>query len=154
MLYLFATWGLMVIIPALSVLIETLVNQPADFVWLVAKWFVFWGVGIRLLTAGIRQVAQPGFTAKSIFKMDNPDAEKLVTEIGFGNLAMGGIATLSLVFPAWAVPAGLIGALYLGLAGVKHVFNANRSGEENTALITDIILGVVVIASTLIVLFR
>lgn len=153
-MYFLITWGLMVIIPAISVIIEGLTQQPADWIWLVAKWFVFWGVGIRLFTAGIRQVAQPSFTAKTIFKMDFSDAEMLVTEIGFGNLAMGGIATLSLLFPAWLVPAGLIGSLYLGLAGLKHIFNTNRTAEESTAMLTDLIIGVIGIGSTLLVLLR
>lgn len=153
-MYFFITWGLMVIIPALSVVIEAMTHPPADWLWLIAKWFIFWGVGIRLFTAGIRQVAQPSFTAKTIFNMDFPDAEKLVTEIGFGNLAMGGIATLSLIFPAWVVPAGLIGSIYLGLAGLKHIFNAHRTAEETTAMVTDLIIGVVGIGSTLLVLFR
>jgi len=153
-MYFFITWGLMVIIPAISVTIEGFSGQLADWLWLVAKWFIFWGVGIRLFTAGIRQMAQPSFTAKTIFRMDFPDAEKLVTEIGYGNLAMGSIATLSLLVPAWVVPAGLVGSIYLGLAGLKHVVNTKRTAEETTAMLTDLIMGVVGIGSTLLVLLR
>lgn len=153
-MYFAMAWGLMLVIPVLSVVIEATMNSAPDLVWLTAKWFVFWGVGIRLLTAGARQVAQPAFTARTIFRMDNPAAEKLVTEIGFGNLAIGLVATLSLVFPAFVVPMALTGGLFLGLAGLKHIRNADRTAEENTALITDLIIGAVGIVTAALLLIR
>lgn len=139
----------MVVIPALFVVGEMVMTQNADLLLLIGKWFVFWGIGIRLLTAGVRQIAQPAFTAKTIFKFDDPGAEKLVTEIGFGNVAMGSIGTLSLLFPGWVLPAAIAGGLYLGLAGLKHVFNRNRNADENTAMITDLIIGAVMIVFVL-----
>lgn len=153
-MYYLITWGLMVVIPAASVLIELLVTPGADLVWLLAKWFVFWGIGIRLLTAGMRQVLQPSFTARSIFKIEDAWAEKLVTEIGFGNLAIGFVATISLLLPAFVVPMGLTGGLFLGLAGLKHIGNANRTAEENTARITDLIIGVLGVGTALLLLLR
>lgn len=153
-MYFAMAWGLMLVIPALSLVIEATMTTAPDLVWLTAKWFVFWGVGIRLLAAGAKQVAQPGFTARTIFRMDNPDAEKLVTEIGFGNLAIGLAAALSLVFPAFVVPMALTGGLFLGLAGLKHIRNAGRTAEENTALITDLIIGAVGIVTAMLLLIR
>lgn len=153
-MYYAIAWGLMLVIPALSVVIEAMMTSSTDLVWLIAKWFVFWGVGIRLLTAGVKQVVQPGFTARTIFRMESPDAEKLVTEIGFGNLAIGLVATLSLAFPAFVVPMALTGGLFLGLAGIKHIGNTGRTGEENTALLTDLIIGVTGICTAVLLLLR
>ena len=153
-MYFLITWGVMVVIPAISVLIEQMVTPGADFLFVVAKWFVFWGIGIRLLTAGLRQTLQPGFTARTIFKIEDPSAEKLVIEIGFGNVAIGLVATLSLLWPAFVVPMGLTGGLFLGLAGLKHINNAGRTAEETTALITDLVIGVIGIGTALLLLFR
>jgi hypothetical protein len=48
-------------------LVEALVTHaPLDLWLLLGRWFVFWAVGVRLLTAGIRQIAQPRFTAETI----------------------------------------------------------------------------------------
>ncbi|MGE8186231.1 DUF6790 family protein [Pseudomonas sp. NPDC086278] len=153
-MYFAMVWGLMLVIPVLSVIIESILTTAPDFVWLIAKWFVFWGIGIRLLIAGVKQVVQPSFTARTIFKMSSPDAEKLVSEIGFGNVALGLVSTLSIVFPAFVTPMALTGGLFLGLAGVKHARNANRSPEETTALITDLIIGVIGISSAVLLLLR
>jgi len=153
-MYYAMVWGLMLVIPALSVIIEAARTGAPDLIWLVAKWFVFWGIGIRLLTAGAKQVAQPSFTARTIFRMDSPDAEKLVTEIGFGNVAIGLVSALSPAFPAFVIPMALTGGLFLGLAGIKHIGNSARTGEESAAMLTDLIIGVVGISSAIVLLVR
>lgn len=142
-MYLAAILGLMVVLPVASILIEWMASDGSDLLFITGKWFVFWAVGIRLLLAGIRQVAQPSFTAAQIFRITDPAAEKLVSEIGFGNLSMGLVAALTLLVPGWLVPAGLAGGLYLALAGIKHLTNSERTREENIAMISD--LGVAVV---------
>lgn len=136
-MYLPMILALMVVLPVVSILIEQISGGGETLPFLVGKWFVFWIVGVRLLLAGVRQVTQPSYTVTKIFRIEDPQAEKLVTEIGFGNLAMGLVGVLTLLEPAWLVPAGITGGLYLGLAGVKHAMNANRSGTENIAMMTD-----------------
>ncbi|MBB3977523.1 hypothetical protein GGQ64_002729 [Rhizobium azooxidifex] len=144
-MYLLMLLALMVVLPIVSILIEQVSGTDASLLFLIGKWFVFWIVGVRLLLAGVRQVMQPSYTATKIFQIKDPEAEKLVTEIGFGNLAMGLVGVLTLLEPAWVVPAGLTGGLYLGLAGVKHAMNADRSRAENIAMATDF-FGAAVIA--------
>ncbi len=144
-MYLLMLLALMVVLPVVSILIEQASGGDATLLFLVGKWFVFWIVGVRLLLAGIRQVAQPSYTATKIFQIEDPQAEKLVTEIGFGNLAMGLVGVLTLLEPAWLVPAGITGGLYLGLDGIKHAMNADRSKAENIAMLTDV-FGAAVIA--------
>jgi hypothetical protein len=54
---------LMLVLPLASLLIET--REPG--LVLVGKWWNFWAIGVRLFTAGLRQVAKPAFTAEVIF---------------------------------------------------------------------------------------
>ena len=60
--------GLMLILPTGSIGFEAAKTAAADLPFLIAKWFVFWSVGVRLTVAGIRQIANPLFTAKDIFQ--------------------------------------------------------------------------------------
>jgi hypothetical protein len=139
-MYLVIVLGLTVVLPTTSILLEMTTSGTTLSLLLVGKWFVFWGVGVRLLLGGIRQVLQPSFTAATIFRIQDPAAEKLVTEIGFGNVSMGLVAALSLLLPNWLVPGGLAGGLYLGLAGLKHIANSERTHAENIAMVTDLLV--------------
>jgi hypothetical protein len=139
-MYLVIILGLTVVLPIASVLLELALSDAAFGLLLIGKWFVFWGVGVRLLLASIRQILQPSFTATAIFRIQDPAAEKLVTEIGFGNVSMGLVAALSLLFPHWLVPSGLTGGLYLGLAGLKHIANGERTGAETIAMVTNLLV--------------
>ena len=143
-MYLVSVLGLTVVLPVVSILLDMALSGSAITLSLVGKWFVFWAVGIRLFLAGIRQVLQPSFTAVTIFKIKDPEAEKLVTEIGFGNLSMGLIGILSLAVPNWLVPSGVAGGLYLGLAGLKHIASKNCTREENIAMVTDLLVALIV----------
>lgn len=128
---------LMGALPIASIVIERLIDN-ADLVLLVGKWFVFWACGIRLLIAGARQVANPAFTADTIFGIADKNAGKIVTELGFANLAIGLVSTASIVRPDWVLPAANVAGLYYGLAGLKHVFSAGRNSIENWATASDL----------------
>ncbi len=134
---------LLFVLPAGSVVIEAFWRGGADLMPLVGKWFVFWGVGVRLFLAGIRQVAQPQFTAVDIFAIKDRAALAIVREIGFGNLAMGTLGLLTLARPAWLIPAAIVGGLYYGLAGVGHLLRGERNFAENAALVSDFFIFVV-----------
>jgi len=138
---------LMFVLPVASIAAEVLwFRDDAGLMLLIGKWFVFWTVGVRLLLAGIRQVVQPRFTAESIFDVKDPAANAVVREIGFGNLAMGTLGLASLAQPAWLVPAAIVGGLYYGLAGAGHVFRSDRNFNEQTALVSDLMIFVVLAA--------
>jgi len=62
-------------------LIDYSLNAP-PFLALLGKWFLFWGAGVRLCIAGIRQLVQPRFTAEEIFGFTGEDAVKVVRELG------------------------------------------------------------------------
>jgi len=133
---------LLLVFPALSVLAEALNVPGADVMWLIGKWFVFWGCGVRLFLAGLMQTFRPEFTARSIFDIDAPAAHAVVREVGFGNLAMGTLGLASLAIPEWVVPAAVVGGLYYGLAGVGHAFRKGNF-KEQVALWSDLAIFVV-----------
>jgi len=110
----------------------------------MGKCFVFWGRGVRLLLAGLMQATRPSFTASAILGVKDPDAEKIVVELGYANIAMGLLGVLSLFISAWIPPAGLAGGLFMGIAGLKHSTNIERNTKENVAMATDLIVFVMV----------
>ena len=143
MMYYAVVVGLMLVLPLVSTIGEAMLGANADIWALALRWFVFWGVGARLGIAGIRQIAQPAFTAKDIFEIDDPKAGKIVQELGFWNFAGGVIGLLSLVYPSWAIPAAVAGGLFYGLAGWQHWRNGHRNANENVAMVSDLFMFVV-----------
>jgi hypothetical protein len=134
------------ILPAGSVFYEhAVLHSAAPLTFLIGKWFTFWAAGVRLFLAGLRQTFLPHITARDIFKLDNAEVFPLVREIGFGNLATGALALLSLAFPAWIVPAALVGGLYYLLAGIGHTRVAHRNTAENFAMLTDFAIAVLLL---------
>jgi hypothetical protein len=105
---------------------------------LIARWWTFWAVGVRLFIAGLRQVVQPRFTAEEIFEIRDAGVLPIVRELGFANLSMGFIALCSLVRLDWTIPAAIVGGLYYGLAGLGHIGQRNKNTKESTAMISDI----------------
>lgn len=139
-MYLVSVIVLLFLAPAVSVLAEaTTATAPVDILGLVGKWMTFWAVGIRLFTAGLRQNLQPEFTARDIFRIDDPKAADLVREIGLANLAMGALGIATYFVPAWLVPAAIVGGLYYGLAGLLHLMRSDRNANETIALVTDLL---------------
>jgi len=127
----------MLIAPLASVLAEVLVSG-GPVAALVLKWFVFWGVGVRLALAGGKQVAQPAFTAQTIFEIADPKAQVIVQELGFANLAFGLLGLLSLVFPAFLEPAAVGGGLFYLLAGITHALRRGKNRTETIAMVSDL----------------
>ena len=95
-MYLAAIVLLMGVLPIVSILIEFFVPHSShDLLFLIGKWFVFWSVGIRLMLAGVRQIANPTFTADAIFGVKEKGALTIVQELGFGNLSIGLLSVAS-----------------------------------------------------------
>ena len=133
----------MLVLPAVSVVVEFVLTQgAAGWLTLIGKWVVFWGVGIRLLVAGLRQVIRPGLTAE-LLGVKDASANVLVRELGFGNLAIGATGALTLTLPNWTLAAAMCGGLFYGFAGLQHVFSKHRTSEENWAMVSDIAIAVV-----------
>lgn len=135
---------LMFVFPLLSVVIEAVANKNhVALVALIGKWFVFWAVGIRLFTAGLRQIAKPGLTSEGILGIKGKEVWQLVRELGFANLAIGLLGIISLWKVEWRLAVALAGGLFLLLAGLEHLPKKHRTFEENVAMYSDLFISLV-----------
>lgn len=131
-------------LPIVSGWIE-LATAGGDLILVFGKWFVFWGVGTRLLVAGIAQLSGRGPTAEILGSDGASKSEKqLVGELGLANTCVGLAGLLALV-PGWALPAGLAGGLYLLAAGLMHVAKPGKNLKEQVATWTDLLVGLAVL---------
>jgi hypothetical protein len=139
--------ALMLVLPLISIAAQILLTDhgatAASNLFIVAKWYVFWAVGVRLSLAGLRQIFQPRYTAETILGLKGAESLFFVRELGFANVSMGSIAALSLIRAAWVPAAALVGALYFGLAGINHCFHQNRNKLQNLAMVSDLFAAVV-----------
>lgn len=138
---LFAVLAFMLVLPLTSTILQVGLHG-VDVIPTALRWFVFWGIGARLTTAAVRQMAQPDVTARHIFAIEDPRAARLVSEIGYGNLSIGLIALASLHFQSWTVPAAVSGALFFGLAGIQHVRNGTMNAAERLAMVSDLLMAI------------
>jgi hypothetical protein len=147
-MYVLIVIALMLALPLISIVAQIFSTdhgalQSASNLVVVAKWYVFWAVGVRLSLAGLRQIIQPRYTAETLLGFKGSDALFFVRELGFANVAMGSVAIASLFAPSWVTPAAMLGAIYYGLAGIIHCFHKNRNRLENVALVSDLFAAVV-----------
>jgi hypothetical protein len=135
----------MFFLPVASILIEHVSNPAEPLIFLAGRWFVFWGVGVRLGLAGLRQFFQPDFTAKEIFHISSRDALPLVRELGVANLATAVVGLLSLKFPNFILPVAISACIFYGVAGIRHVADRERSRNQSIAMVSDIFLAFVLV---------
>ncbi|MDN4612944.1 hypothetical protein P5G50_00650 [Leifsonia sp. F6_8S_P_1B] len=133
-----------VVLPLVSGAVHLLVSGGSPLV-VFGMWWAFWGVGTRLLVAGISQLANPARTTKGILGIDDAGAEQVVHELGYANLSLGAVALFAPFVPGWGILGALPGALYLGLAGLRHVAKRGKGAEEAVATWTDLLVFVVVV---------
>ncbi|HVV94080.1 MAG TPA: DUF6790 family protein [Hyphomicrobiales bacterium] len=143
-MYLGSVVVLLLVAPVAAILVQIFgFGHAADPLFTVLRWFVFWAVGVRLAIAGIRQMANPAFTAETIFRIHDRETFKIVQELGFANVSIGLIGLVSIAERGWVLPAGLAGAVFYGLAGIQHVRNARTTREETIAMVSDLLVFVV-----------
>lgn len=109
----------------------------------LGKWLVFWGIGVRLFTAGVRQIIKPGLTSEGILRISGEKVWILVRELGAANVGIGLAAIASLWKSAWQPPAALAGGLFLGFAGALHAANKHREFAENLAMYSDLFVAAI-----------
>lgn len=152
-MHLLLVFGSMFVLPLLSIAAEATTASGEDPVFLVGKWFVFWAGGVRLLSAGVFQIVRPEFTAKGIFGIRDPKARKIVSELGYANVSIGLLCTITLAVPEWVLPGALVSGMFYALSGARHAFNRARRGRETVAMATDLamvpILGLYILLETL-----
>jgi hypothetical protein len=133
-----------VVLPLVSSVIHLAVAPTSNPLLTIGIWWAFWGVGTRLLVAGISQLSNPTRTSKGILGIDDKGAEQIVHELGFANLSFGLVATVTSLIPSAGILGAVPGALYLLLAGIRHLPKKGKNREEWVATVTDIILPVMV----------
>ncbi len=131
------------VLPLISGSIDLAVGGGHPLV-VYGMWWAFWGVGTRLTVAGISQLVNPGRTAQGILGLDDPGAEQVVHELGYGNLSMGLVALVAPFVDHWGILGAAPGAISLGLAGLRHVTKSGKNRDENVATWTDLLVFVVV----------
>ncbi|BAU55799.1 DUF6790 family protein [Mucilaginibacter gotjawali] len=131
---------LMLLLPIISIAIDTYYNPDMALMALTGKWFVFWAIGVRLFTAGLRQAAKPAFTAQHIFHINDAGSQVIVRELGFANVCMGLIGILSILLPGWCPAAAFVGGLYMGIAGVHHIIKKPAGANEVIAMVSDLFI--------------
>ena len=134
-----------IIVPLTAICAEaSVVGSPPRLSAIALKWFVFCGIGLRLGTAGIKQIIKPQFTAREIFKIQNDSILPIIRELGFANVCFSVIAIMSLFLPAFRIPAAVAGGLYFGFAGLLHILKPKDSKNEIFALVSDIFIFLVI----------
>ena len=72
---------------------------------------------IRLILTGLCQVANPTFTADTIFGVKDKAALPIVRELGFGNSSIGLLGVCALANRGWIAPAIVMGGFLLWIGG-------------------------------------
>jgi hypothetical protein len=129
---------MMFVLPLCAIAVEHFARPDALLIALVAKWFVFWAVGVRLLLAGVMQLARPKFTAQNILGLKSDEALPLVRELGIANLAAGIVGIASIAYPSFVFPIAIWAVVFYGGAAVGHAIRHERSAKENVAMLTDL----------------
>jgi len=146
--YIIGVSALTFLLPVISAVIEyytctgsfIMLHSAVFLIALLGKWFIFYAVGIRLLLAGIRQIKNPGFTAKEIFHIESDAVLPIVRELGFANLCAGLVGIIALFIPPWRMVSAFSSGLYYGIAGLYHFIKKPAGLNEQFALITDIVI--------------
>jgi hypothetical protein len=120
--------------------------QGGEPVPVIGGWFLFWGVGTRLLLAGVHQVLKPDYTAQGILGGSSAETAHVVQELGFANICMGLAAIVAFTRPEWWVVGAIPGGLFLLLAGLRHVAKPGKDRDETVATWTDLLVGIVMAA--------
>ena len=146
---------LMFAFPIASLFVELFVFKTnTGFLFLMGKWFVFWGVGVRLFTAGLRQALQPQFTAQDIFGIRDTKPLVIVRELGFANCSIGLIGLCSVFNATWILPSAIAGDLFYGLAVLQHLLKKDKNATEMTATISGLLMFIILSAYVVGVLWK
>lgn len=136
----------MLVLPLVSTGIDLWLHPDLPTMLLLGRWFVFWGAGVRLFAAGLKQTLQPEFTARQIFKLKTDEAFPIVRELGISNIAAGIVGIASIFAPSFLLPIAVYATIFYGAAGFGHIGQKDRSANENLALWTDLLIAAVLLA--------
>jgi hypothetical protein len=129
--------GFALLLPASSALAEHIVDN-ARINWnLPAKWLIFWGVGIRLFTAGLKQASTPEHMAIQILKLRTRESFVVIRELGFAKIALGIMGILSVLNDNWRMLAAIASMIFFGFSALQHSIRKPGCSKECIALLYD-----------------
>jgi hypothetical protein len=145
-MYILTVVLLMVVLPIASIFMEIfLFKSTSGVIALIGRWFVFWAMGVRLFSAGLRQIVNPRFTAEGILGIKAEDALHVVQELGYANLCMGVLGIITLLNNSWVMPAAISGCLFYAFAGIRHLMKKEKNFLEKVATASDLFIGLVLL---------
>jgi len=139
---LFTVWciALLAVLPIAAAALESRIDNVVLNWPTYSKWFVFWGVGIRLFFKGIKLASTPQFTGLSLSSFKNRESYLLLLELGFANMALGSMGILSVINDQWRLIAAIAGAIYFGLADMVRLLKKPDGRHELVALIYNVLV--------------
>ena len=139
---LFTIWciALIAVLPITAALLESRIDQVPLNSASYWKWFIFWGVGIRLFFKGVRLASTPQITGLSVSSFRSRESYLLLLELGFANMALGSMGILSVINDQWRLIAAIAGAIYFGLADMLRLLKKTDGRHERVALVYNILV--------------
>jgi hypothetical protein len=139
---LFTIWciALIAVLPIAAAALESRLDQLALSWPIYWKWFIFWGVGIRLFFKGVKLASTPQFTGLSLSSFKNRESYLLLLELGFANMALGSMGILSVINDQWRLIAAIAGAIYFGLADMLRLLKKPTGRHELVALVYNVLV--------------
>jgi hypothetical protein len=139
---LFTVWciALIAVLPITAAGLESRVDHVVLNWPTYWKWFIFWGMGIRLFFKGVKLASTPQFTGLSLSSFKNRESYLLLLELGFANMALGAMGILSVINDQWRLIAAIAGAIYFGLADMLRLLTKPDGRHELVALIYNLLV--------------
>lgn len=128
------------VVPVVGATTECALTDTTFTFEVLAKWFIFSAVGLRLLLAGIKQTSDPAFTAKQIFHIEGQESFPILRELGFANICFGLVGIVSMFMVEWRLVSAFGSGLYYGFAGLQHLIKRPAGVNEKFALWTDLVI--------------
>jgi hypothetical protein len=69
-----------------------------------------------------------------------------VRELDVANFATGFIGIASLAKPSFTLPVAIAAAYFFGVAGIRHLVDKDKTGNENIAMVSDLFVSLVLAA--------
>lgn len=139
------------VLPLITICADIFIFKQTNIPKIILKWCIFYGIGLRLFTAGLKQALSPKFTAKTIFEVTDEKAFPIVRELGFANICSGLIGILSLFVVSFRLPIAIIGIIYFSLALLQHLIRRNKNHTEvfvtitNSSIVLELIIPLLII---------
>ena len=139
---LFTGWciALIAVLPLVTAVFGSRFDQAALSWPMYWKWFIFWGMGIRLFFKGVKLASTPQSTSLNLSSFKTRESYLLLLELGFANMALGSMGILSVINDQWRLIAAIAGAIYFGLADMLRLLRKPGNRHELVALLYNVLV--------------